>query len=170
MNPIKKKKAIYYLSKKFTSCEINCIAIENTCSALAWASHKLRPVHTLLHHAVDFPYGSHQIHLSKAYPSNTSHQKCKASRDWHHPLHPMLFEVLKLQQICKPSWINLVIGQLEYLIAQDMAEPCSYMTRSIRSDTRHPFSLFNSLTTQKTIVQLFDNMKKPKASARRSLG
>ena len=31
MNPIKRKKAIYYLSKKFTSCEINYIAIEKTC-------------------------------------------------------------------------------------------------------------------------------------------
>ena len=37
-----KEKAIYYLSKKFTSCEINYITIENTCCALAWASHKLR--------------------------------------------------------------------------------------------------------------------------------
>ena len=33
---------IYYLSKKFTSCEINYIAIEKTCYALAWASRKLR--------------------------------------------------------------------------------------------------------------------------------
>ena len=33
---------IYYLSKKFTSCEINYIAIEKTCCALAWASCKLR--------------------------------------------------------------------------------------------------------------------------------
>ena len=35
-------KPIYYLSKKFTSCEINYIAIEKTCYALAWASCKLR--------------------------------------------------------------------------------------------------------------------------------
>ena len=31
----RKKRAIYYLSKKFTSCEINYIAIEKTCCALA---------------------------------------------------------------------------------------------------------------------------------------
>ena len=37
-----KEKAIYYWSKKFTSCEINCIAIEKTCYALARALHKLR--------------------------------------------------------------------------------------------------------------------------------
>ena len=37
-----KERAIYYLSKKFTSCEINYIAIEKTCCALAWASGKLR--------------------------------------------------------------------------------------------------------------------------------
>ena len=36
-----KEWAIYYLSKKFTSCEINYIAIEKTCCALAWASRKL---------------------------------------------------------------------------------------------------------------------------------
>ena len=41
IEPDKKKKAIYYLSKKFTSCEINYIAIEKTCYALAWASRKL---------------------------------------------------------------------------------------------------------------------------------
>ena len=37
-----KERAIYYLSKKFTSCEINYIAIEKTCCALVWASCKLR--------------------------------------------------------------------------------------------------------------------------------
>ena len=40
--PDQKERAIYYLSKKFTSCEINYIAIEKTCCALAWASRKLR--------------------------------------------------------------------------------------------------------------------------------
>ena len=40
--PDKKEKVIYYLSKKFTSCEINYIAIEKMCCALAWASRKLR--------------------------------------------------------------------------------------------------------------------------------
>ena len=39
--PNQKERAIYYLSKKFTSCEINYIAIEKTCYALAWASRKL---------------------------------------------------------------------------------------------------------------------------------
>ena len=33
--PDQKEKAIYYLSKKFTNCEINYIAIEKTCWALA---------------------------------------------------------------------------------------------------------------------------------------
>ena len=37
-----KERAIYYFSKKFTSCEINYIAIEKTCCALVWASCKLR--------------------------------------------------------------------------------------------------------------------------------
>ena len=40
--PGQKEWAIYYLSKKFTSCEINYIAIEKMCCALAWASRKLR--------------------------------------------------------------------------------------------------------------------------------
>ena len=40
--PDQKERAIYYLSKKFTSYEINYIAIEKTCCALAWASRKLR--------------------------------------------------------------------------------------------------------------------------------
>ena len=39
--PDQKKRAIYYLSKKFTPCEINYIAIEKTCYALVWALHKL---------------------------------------------------------------------------------------------------------------------------------
>ena len=36
-----KERSIYYLRKKFTSCEINYIAIEKTYCALAWASSKL---------------------------------------------------------------------------------------------------------------------------------
>ena len=40
--PDQKENVIYYLSKKFTSCEINCIAIEKTCCTLVWASHKLQ--------------------------------------------------------------------------------------------------------------------------------
>ena len=37
-----KERVIYYLSKKFTNCEMNYITIEKTCYALAWASRKLR--------------------------------------------------------------------------------------------------------------------------------
>ena len=37
-----KEMVIYYLSKKFTSCEINYIAIEKMFCALVWASCKLR--------------------------------------------------------------------------------------------------------------------------------
>ena len=37
-----KERVIYYLSKKFTSFEINHIAIEKICCALVWASRKLR--------------------------------------------------------------------------------------------------------------------------------
>ena len=33
--PDQKERAIYYLSKKFTSCEINYIAIEKMCYTLA---------------------------------------------------------------------------------------------------------------------------------------
>ena len=40
--PDQKEKAICYLSKKFTSCEINYIDIEKTYCALAWASRKLQ--------------------------------------------------------------------------------------------------------------------------------
>ena len=39
--PDQKEKVIYYLSKKFTNCEINYITIEKTCYALAWALRKL---------------------------------------------------------------------------------------------------------------------------------
>ena len=40
--PDQKEKAIYYLSKKFTNCEVNYIVMEKTCCALKWASRKLR--------------------------------------------------------------------------------------------------------------------------------
>ena len=33
--PDQKERVIYYLSKKFTSCEVNYITIEKTCCALA---------------------------------------------------------------------------------------------------------------------------------------
>ena len=51
--PDQKEKVIYYLSKKFTSCEINYITIKKTCYALARASY----------HAVDLSHGSYQVHL-----------------------------------------------------------------------------------------------------------
>ncbi|XP_038678394.1 uncharacterized protein LOC119979838, partial [Tripterygium wilfordii] len=34
--------AIYYLSKKFTSCEANYSMLEKTCCSLVWAAHRLR--------------------------------------------------------------------------------------------------------------------------------
>ncbi|XP_038679448.1 uncharacterized protein LOC119980725 [Tripterygium wilfordii] len=34
--------AIYYLSKKFTSCETNYSMLEKTCCSLAWVAHRLR--------------------------------------------------------------------------------------------------------------------------------
>ncbi|XP_075675012.1 uncharacterized protein LOC142644246 [Castanea sativa] len=40
--PDQKEKAIYSLSKKFTNCEINYVAIEKACCTLVWALHKLR--------------------------------------------------------------------------------------------------------------------------------
>jgi len=55
--PNQKEKVIYYLSKKFTSCEINYITIEKTCYALARASCKLQ------HHTIDLSHGSYQVHL-----------------------------------------------------------------------------------------------------------
>ena len=42
VEPNHKERAIYYLSKKSTSCEINYIAIEKSCCTLAWASRKLQ--------------------------------------------------------------------------------------------------------------------------------
>ena len=56
--PDQKERVIYYLSKKFTSCEINYIAIEKMCYALAWAS-RVAAVYALLHHMAHFPHGSH---------------------------------------------------------------------------------------------------------------
>ena len=38
----KRERAIYYLSKKFTACEMNYSLLERTCCALAWAAHHLR--------------------------------------------------------------------------------------------------------------------------------
>ena len=38
----RKEHAIYYLSKKFTDCEIRYSQLEKTCCALAWAARRLR--------------------------------------------------------------------------------------------------------------------------------
>ena len=38
----KREQAIYYLSKKFTACEMNYSLLERTCCALVWAAHHLR--------------------------------------------------------------------------------------------------------------------------------
>ena len=38
----KRERAVYYLSKKFTTCEMNYSLLERTCCALVWASHRLR--------------------------------------------------------------------------------------------------------------------------------
>ena len=38
----KREQAIYYLSKKFTACDMNYSLLERTCCALAWAAHRLR--------------------------------------------------------------------------------------------------------------------------------
>jgi len=38
----KREHTVYYLSKKFTACEMNYSLLERTCCALVWASHRLR--------------------------------------------------------------------------------------------------------------------------------
>ena len=38
----KREWAIYYLSKKFTTCEMSYSLLEKTCCALVWAAHCLR--------------------------------------------------------------------------------------------------------------------------------
>jgi len=38
----KRERVVYYLSKKFTACEMNYSLLERTCCALVWASHCLR--------------------------------------------------------------------------------------------------------------------------------
>ena len=38
----KRERAVYYLSKKFTTYEMNYSLLERTCCALVWASHRLR--------------------------------------------------------------------------------------------------------------------------------
>ena len=43
-----KEHVIYYLSKRFTDCEQRYSALERTCYALAWATHRLRSHTTLL--------------------------------------------------------------------------------------------------------------------------
>ena len=38
----KRERAIYYLSKKFTACEMNYSLLGRRCCAVAWAAHCLR--------------------------------------------------------------------------------------------------------------------------------
>jgi len=38
----RKEQAIYYLSKRFTDCKQRYSALERTCCALAWATHRSR--------------------------------------------------------------------------------------------------------------------------------
>ena len=38
----KKERPVYYLSKKFTTCEMNYSLLKRTCCALVWAAHHLR--------------------------------------------------------------------------------------------------------------------------------
>ena len=38
----KRERVVYYLSKKFNTCEMNYSLLEKTCCALVWASHRLR--------------------------------------------------------------------------------------------------------------------------------
>jgi len=37
----RRKQVVYYLSKKFTACEMNYSLLERTCCALVWAAHRL---------------------------------------------------------------------------------------------------------------------------------
>ena len=38
----KRERVVYYLSKKFTACEMNYSLLERTCWALVWVAHRLR--------------------------------------------------------------------------------------------------------------------------------
>ena len=38
----RRKQVVYYLSKKFTACEMNYSLLEKTCCARVWAAHRLR--------------------------------------------------------------------------------------------------------------------------------
>jgi len=38
----KTERVVYYLSKKFTVCEMNYSLLERTCCALVWEAHRLR--------------------------------------------------------------------------------------------------------------------------------
>ena len=38
----KREWVVYYLSKKFTACEMNYSFLERTCCALVWAAHRLK--------------------------------------------------------------------------------------------------------------------------------
>ena len=38
----KREQVVYYLSKKFTACEMNYSLLKRTCCALVWVAHRLR--------------------------------------------------------------------------------------------------------------------------------
>ena len=38
----KRERVVYYLSKKFTTCEMNYSLLERTYCALVWVAHRLR--------------------------------------------------------------------------------------------------------------------------------
>ena len=38
----KRERVVYYLSKKFTACEMSYSLLEMTCCALVWVAHRLR--------------------------------------------------------------------------------------------------------------------------------
>ena len=52
----KRERVIYYLSEKFTTCEMNYSLLERTCCALVWATPRL-------HHLVGVQNGPSQVHI-----------------------------------------------------------------------------------------------------------
>ena len=69
----KKERVVYYLSKKFTACEMNYSLLERTCCALVWASHRIRQymlgvpspktIHAEPYHLAGIQDGLDQVHI-----------------------------------------------------------------------------------------------------------
>jgi len=59
----RREQVVYYLSKKFTTCEMNYSLLERTCCALVWEAHHLRQYMLKLHYLVGIQNGSRQVHL-----------------------------------------------------------------------------------------------------------